>query len=161
MTDATADAPPPAPRRGRLPLIIGLALALLAGGGGFHAVYSGLLDDLLGRLTGDSQPAAPALGDGVFMELAPLTVSIGALGQTRHIRFAATLEVPRRHEADVARLMPRILDVLNGYLRAVEPEEFGRPGALIRLRAQMLRRIQIVAGDGRVRDLLITEFVLN
>ena len=33
--------------------------------------------------------------------------------------------------------------------------------ALIRLRAQMLRRIQVVSGEGRVRDLLITEFVLN
>ena len=157
MADATADAPPPAPRRSRLPLVIGLVLALLAGGGGFYAVYSGLLNDLLP----DAQPAPPSMGDGAFLEIAPLTVSIGGIGETRHLRFAATLEVPRRHEADVARLMPRILDVLNGYLRAVEPEEFGRPGALIRLRAQMLRRIQIVAGDGRVRDLLITEFVLN
>ena len=32
---------------------------------------------------------------------------------------------------------------------------------LVRLRAQMLRRVQMVTGEGRVRDLLITEFVLN
>jgi flagellar FliL protein len=32
---------------------------------------------------------------------------------------------------------------------------------MARLRAQMLRRIQVVTGEGRVRDLLITEFVLN
>ena len=35
------------------------------------------------------------------------------------------------------------------------------PAALARLRAQMLRRIQVVTGEGQVRDLLITEFVLN
>jgi flagellar FliL protein len=29
------------------------------------------------------------------------------------------------------------------------------------MRAQLLRRIQIVTGEGRVRDLLVTEFVLN
>jgi flagellar FliL protein len=29
------------------------------------------------------------------------------------------------------------------------------------LRAQMLRRVQIVAGEGRIRDLLIMEFVLS
>ena len=35
------------------------------------------------------------------------------------------------------------------------------PAALPRLRAQMLRRIQVVLGEGKVRDLLVTEFVLN
>jgi len=32
---------------------------------------------------------------------------------------------------------------------------------LLRLRSQMLRRVQVVTGEGRVRDLLIMEFVLN
>ena len=63
--------------------------------------------------------------------------------------------------AEVTLLMPRVLDVLNSYLRAVDPASFDDPGAMTRLRAQMLRRIQIVTGEGRVRDLLITEFVLN
>ena len=54
-----------------------------------------------------------------------------------------------------------ILDVLNGYLRAVEMRELEDPSALVRLRAQMLRRVQIVTGEGRVRDLLVTEFVIN
>jgi len=31
----------------------------------------------------------------------------------------------------------------------------------VRIRAHLLRRIQIVTGEGRVRDLLVTEFVLN
>ena len=58
-------------------------------------------------------------------------------------------------------LAPRILDVLNSYLRAIETASIEDPQAMARLRAQMLRRIQIVTGEGRVRDLLITEFVLN
>jgi flagellar FliL protein len=51
--------------------------------------------------------------------------------------------------------------VLNGYLRAVETSDLENPAALVRLKAQMLRRIQIVTGEGRVRDLLVSEFVLN
>ena len=39
--------------------------------------------------------------------------------------------------------------------------ELEDPAALVRLRAQILRRLQIVTGEGRVRDLLVTEFVLN
>ena len=36
-------------------------------------------------------------------------------------------------EAEVLLLLPRILDVLNGYLRAVEVEELADPHALVRL----------------------------
>jgi flagellar FliL protein len=57
--------------------------------------------------------------------------------------------------------MPRILDVLNSYLRAISFAMSKTPSAMARLRAQMLRRVQIVTGEGRVRDLLVTEFVLN
>ena len=51
--------------------------------------------------------------------------------------------------------------MLNGYLRAVEVADLEDRTALVRLRAQMLRRVQIVTGEGRVRDLLVTEFVIN
>ena len=56
---------------------------------------------------------------------------------------------------------PRVVDVLNSYLRALEPSDLEANSILVRLRAQMLRRIQIVTGAGRVNDLLIMEFVLN
>ena len=51
--------------------------------------------------------------------------------------------------------------MLNGYLRAVDVEDIEDPSSLVRLRAQMLRRIQIVVGQDAVSDLLIIEFVLN
>ena len=57
--------------------------------------------------------------------------------------------------------MPRIVDILNTYLRAVQPQDLDSPTALLRLRVQMLHRVQVVAGQGVVRDLLITEFILN
>jgi flagellar FliL protein len=75
--------------------------------------------------------------------------------------FTAQLEVEPAYSQEVTDLMPRIVDVLNGYLRAVKVAELEDPTALIRLRAQMLRRVQVVVGDGRVKDILIMEFVLN
>ena len=77
------------------------------------------------------------------------------------LRFAGQLEVAPEHATEVAGLMPRVLDVLNTYLRAVDVRDLEEPSSLARLRAQMLRRVQVVTGEGRVRDLLITEFVLN
>lgn len=164
MTDATTDAPDaagaptPTKRRGGRPILIGAVLALLLGGGGFYAAWSGLLPDLPGRAPADG--AAPVADVG-FVPIDPLLINLAPSASGRHLRFGAQIEVASGREGAVARLMPRILDVLNGYLRAVAVQDLEDPAALIRLRAQMLRRIQVVVGEGLVRDLLVTEFVLN
>jgi flagellar protein FliL len=88
-------------------------------------------------------------------------ISLGAASRNSHLRFTAQLEVQSGAVADVTLLLPRIMDVLNGYLRAIDVAEIEDPGALVKMRAQMLRRVQIVSGENRVRDLLVTEFVLN
>ncbi|MGR3678953.1 MAG: flagellar basal body-associated FliL family protein, partial [Paracoccaceae bacterium] len=75
--------------------------------------------------------------------------------------FKAQVEVPVEAVSDVEKLKPRITDVLNSYLRAIEASNLDDALALTRLRSQMLRRINIVTGQGRVHDLLIMEFVLN
>jgi len=69
--------------------------------------------------------------------------------------------VPPDYAAEVEAIRPRIVDVLNGYLRAIDIATLEDPVTLTRLRAQMLRRIQVIAGPGRVKDLLIMEFVLS
>lgn len=156
VTDELQDAAPP--KKSKLPVIIGLVLALALGGGGFFVTWSGLL---FGDDEASHAPAVGALPDIAFVPVDPLVVSLGNAAQRRHLRFTAQIEVGKPYEQEVTMLLPRILDVLNGYLRAVEVTELEDPTALVRLRAQMLRRVQIVTGEGRVRDLLITEFVLN
>lgn len=153
-------APDQAPKKkSKLPVIIGLVLALCLGGGGFYATVSGMI-------LAPSDAAVPeaegeALPDIAFVPLAQMVISLGAAADSRHLRFTAQLEVEAAHTEEVTLLQPRILDVLNSYLRAVNVAELEDPSALVRIRAQMLRRIQLVSGEGRVRDLLITEFVLN
>ena len=155
--DATLDQAPK--KRSKKPLIFGAVAALLLGGGTFYATYSGLL--LGGSKHDPAQADVEALPDIAFVPIEQMVLSLGAAAEGRYLRFTAQLEVPSAHAEEVTLLKPRILDVLNGYLRAVDPAELEDPAALVRLRAQMLRRIQIVTGEGRVRDLLVTEFVLN
>lgn len=159
MSEPQLEDPPPA-RKSKLPLLIGLVLALVLGGGGFYAVYAGLLFGS-DHAEEEAVPELAPLPDIAFVPIAPMVISLGEGGTARHLRFTAQVEVTKPHEAEVALLMPRILDVLNGYLRAIDVHDLEDPTALIRLRAQMLRRVQIVAGEGRVRDFLVTEFVLN
>jgi flagellar FliL protein len=159
MANADVTQDPVPKKRSKKPLIFGAAAALLLGGGAFYATYSGLL--LGGKTHDPAEAEVGALPDIAFVPIEQMVLSLGAAAEARYLRFTAQLEVPSAHAEEVAMLKPRILDVLNGYLRAVDPAELEDPAALVRLRAQMLRRIQIVTGEGRVRDLLVTEFVLN
>ncbi len=172
---AAADPEIEAPvKKSKMPLILGLVLALVGGGGGFFAVNSGMIlgsgesgsEDAHGGKDADLHAEDGHDGgmDGpkaAFVPIDPLVISIAGTSGTRFLRFAAQLEVPPEHETEVASVMPRVVDVLNGYLRAVDLEELSDPDVLMRLRGQMLRRVQVVTGQSQVRDLLIMEFVLN
>lgn len=170
------------PKPSKLPMIVGVFLAVVGGGGGFYAAQSGLLpfgdsgptgadhaemDDAGHRETDGYEPVSSdyatgsPIGDIAFVPIDPLLISLGPGANARHLRFKAQIETPSKYASEVEMLMPRIIDVLNSYLRAVEEADIEKPSALVRLRAQMLRRVQIVCGPGRVNDLLIMEFVLN
>lgn len=163
MSDEETEAEETPKKKSKLPLIMGLVLALVGGGGSFFAVYSGMIlgEESAEAHEGPEEIPVEDLPDIAFVEVQPMTVSLLDNGRDRHLRFKAQLETPGQYQTDVEKLLPRIVDVLNSYLRAVELEDLKNASALVRLRAQMLRRVQLVAGEGRVNDLLIMEFVLN
>lgn len=171
MTDAVAE-PEEGAKGGKRGVILWVILAVFGAGVGFAAVHFGLVPvgaaPAPAAETGkkaeqakavEALPESPA--PGAFVPIEPITVSLIGDRRIRQLRFRAQLEVEPGEVEEVTRIMPRIIDVLNGYLRALEPADLSEPAILVRLRAQMLRRVNIVAGNGRVRDLLIMEFVLN
>ncbi len=148
-------------KKSKKPLVIGLVLALLLGGAGFYATWSGMILGSADEAHAEADPEVDALPDIAFVPVDPLVITLGSGEAVRHLRFTSQIEVAGPHASEVQLLLPRIADVLNGYLRAVDVTELEDPAALVRIRAHLLRRIQIVTGEGRVRDLLVTEFVLN
>ncbi len=153
MTDAATEAPE-TKKRSILPLVIGVGLAAAGAAGGYFAVGLGLLSET------NEKPPEVSTAKVAFVPLPSLVVSLGE-SSGRHLRFEAQLEVRPGTERTVETVLPRIMDILNGYLRAVDVAEIEDPAALIRIRAQMLRRVQIVVGGDAVTDLLIMEFLLN
>jgi flagellar FliL protein len=154
-SEGVTDEPP----RGRKKLIlVSLVLAAIGAGGGYFASASGLLPVAAGAGKDREQSATR---DTAFLPVDPIVISLGSTATNRHLSFRAQLEVPSDAMPEVSGLMPRIVDVLNSYLRAVDVREFDSPHGLVRMRAQMLRRVQIIVGDAKVRDLLVMEFVLN
>lgn len=163
MTTAADPAPAPGKKSLKLPLLLGLALAVAGGGGGFvamRALGAGGGEGAAQAVETVDEHAAPPVAVG-YVALDPLLVNLPRASGRQFLRFAATLEVDPAHAAEVESLRPRIADVMNSYLRAVEPADFEDQMILAQLRSQLLRRIQVVAGEGRVRDLLVIEFVLD
>lgn len=146
-------------KRSKLSLILGLFLFVALGGGGFFALYAGVI--LWPDFGEKAVETDVGLSDVAFVPLEQLTISLGQASDNRHLQFSAQLEVNANRAEEVAALSPRILDVINGYLRAVDVADLMEPDALVRLRAQLLRRIQMVTGQGAVRDLLVAEFVID
>lgn len=159
---ARIDVEEDAPRGGgAMTLVLALALMIIFGGGGFYATWSGLVSLPLG---GASAPVEPRTGPTQmpsFVPIEQLTVSLGPGAEAKLLRLSAALEVTPGQEDEVEALMPRILDVMNTYLHALDETDVERAAAMSRMRSHLLRRIRIVTGEGRVRDLLVTEFILQ
>lgn len=151
-------------KKSKMPLILGVLFAILGSAGGYFAVKMGFIgghpatEATAEVMQGDLLAPLPPVA---FVALDPLIINMPNQSGRQFLRFTAQLEVPPAYLVEVEAIKPRIVDVLNGYLRAVEMTDLEDPTVLLRLRAQMLRRVQVVTGEGRVRDLLIMEFVLN
>lgn len=158
QTENSAETEPK--KASKLPLILGLVLSVVGAGAGYYAVSTGLI--LANDSSPDHKESEPdGLPDIAFVPIDPIIVSMNSRSQNHHLQFRAQLEVPAKYKSDVEFVLPRVVDVLNGYLRALEAGDLEDSSALTRIRGQMLRRVQIVTGRGRVNDLLIMEFVLN
>ena len=97
----------------------------------------------------------------VFVPMDPLVVTLGPEAEAKYLKITINLETEKGNEADVAGLMPKLRDVLNGYLRALDEADLAEPSNMSRIRAQMLRRLQLVAPDAGISNVLITDFVLT
>ena len=158
MTDAVVD--PPKPKSSKLPLLVGLLLALVGGGAGFVFMSQPQAPEVTEEKTVTDVQMDASVKGVEFVPLEPLLITPPAIGG-KILRFTAQLEVKPEYRGEVEQLTPRIVDVFNTYLRAIEPSDFEKPEVLILLRGHLLRRIALVVGEGKVTDVLIMEFVLN
>ena len=158
MAEEDGDTEEAPKKRSKLPLILGLLVAVLGGVGSFYFMYSNGLE--VEEVAAEEEDHGP-VAEAYFVELDPIIIPLGEGLSNRSLRFQAHLEVRRSEQERIAALRPRILDVLNTYLRAVEVETLEDRRALLLMRSQMLRRIQVVVDEHAVHDLLITEFFIN
>ena len=114
--------------------------------------------------------ADPALGkiaagpDGVtFYTLPDLIVNIqSADGRPTYLKLKLTLEMK---DAELASHLqgeaPRMQDMFQGFLRELRPEDLAGSAGSYQLRAEILRRVNLVAAPGKVDAVLIEEMLVS
>ncbi len=95
----------------------------------------------------------------VFIDLEPFTVSLQ--GRSRILRLNITLESPQNSAEFIDPKDPRLRDAFMGYLSALGMAQIEDAAFLVRLRAQLTRRANFVLGQGNVKNILITDFMVR
>ena len=126
------------------------------GGGGHGAGKEGEADPSLGKIS-----EGP---DGVtFYTLPDMTANVQtADGRPTFVKLKLTLEM---QDAAVAEQLqaeaPRMQDMFQGFLRELRPEEMQGSAATYQLKAELLRRVNLIAAPGKVDAVLIEEMLVQ
>lgn len=119
---------------------------------------------------GEGGEADPTLGkiaegpDGVtFFTLPDMVVNIQSPdGRPTFLKLTLTLEM---HDADLASQLqgelPRLQDMFQGFLRELRPEDLAGSAGSYSLRAEILRRVNLVAAPSKVDAVLIEEMLVQ
>jgi flagellar FliL protein len=99
----------------------------------------------------------------IFVDVPEMALTLPNEGQPKQLRIKLSLELGRSAAGlpSPDQLMPRVYDSLLTYLRTAHEDELSGSMALDRLRGDLQRRLDLVLGDGAVRDVLITSLVIG
>ena len=167
------------PRRSRRRLIIFIAVPILIVVIALAAAYfTGMLNSLLGGGKADKTEApaaaaqAPAAGkEGVpgtgtvFYDMPEILVNLNSQGQARKQNFLkirvslelqSPLDVPK-----VEAVMPRIVDNFQVYLRELRVDDLQGSAGMLRLREELLSRVNVAIKPAKVNDVLFKEILVQ
>lgn len=125
-------------------------------GGGHGAASGGEADPSLGKIS-----EGP---DGeTFFTLPDLVTNIQSSdGRPVHLKLKLTLEMQDPAVAEHLQAeMPRMNDMFQSFLREVRPEEMNGSAGTFQLRAEILRRVNLIAAPGKVDAVLIEEMLVQ
>lgn len=102
--------------------------------------------------------------DGVtFFTLPDMVVNIQAPdGRPTFLKLKLTLETSDPYVAEQLQAeMPRMQDMFQGFLRELRPEDLAGSAGSFQLRAEILRRVNLIAAPGKVDAVLIEEMLVQ
>ncbi len=149
----------------KLALFVVLPLVLIAGAGA-GIYFSGLLDTVMKpRMAAEDVPAARAERprQPSYYDLPDILVNLRSDGpRPVFLKISISLELDRLEDrAPVERVLPRVVDTFQVYLRELRPDQLQGSAGLVRLREELLNRINVAVRPTQVRDVLFREMLVQ
>jgi flagellar FliL protein len=142
-------------------MLFGIVGALVLGGGGAFATYSGMVSLPFGK-KGQSVVASitDAKDEIAYVKLDPILIDLGRGGRSGQLRITLIVETTDSNANTVEDSKYRITDTLYSFLRAIRQEDLRDPARTDMLRSRILRRVLLETPPDAVSDVLISEFVV-
>jgi flagellar FliL protein len=151
----------------KIQIIAAAGLLLVLGGGGaalyFFVLSAPAEDPAVAEAqsvkTQDKLPPAQA----AFLDIPDIIVNIQTPDSTpAYLKLSVSLELDKMEEkATLEPVMPRIIDQFQGYLRELRVEDIRGSAGVMRLKEELLRRVNLAAAPTPVREVLLKEMIVQ
>jgi flagellar FliL protein len=138
-----------------------LALILALGAGVYFLFFAGS-DENKPKMVGNVVlPAVPP--QVVFYDIPDIVVNIQSADATPvYLKVSVALELGAPEEKPgIQVLMPRIVDQFQSYLRELRVDDLHGSAGVLRVKEELLRRINAAAAPYPVRDVLLKEMIVQ
>ncbi len=145
-------------------LMIGVpVIVLLLGGGGAGAYFFLFAGHEEGEKTAHVEEAPLTPPEVAFTDMQDILVNIQSSdGAPAYLKLAVSLELENEEEKTAfAPLMPRITDQFQAYLRELRVDDLKGSAGVLRLKEELLRRVNVAAAPYHVRDVLLKEMIVQ
>ena len=142
--------------------IAGLVLVLGGGAAGYFFLFSG--SETSATQTAENKPHEPIVAPQVtFYDMPDLVVNIQSSdGANAYLKLGVSLELSNPEDkTGMQPLMPRVVDQFQSYLRELRLDDLRGSAGVLRLKEELLRRINVAAAPFHVRDVLLKEMIVQ
>jgi flagellar FliL protein len=139
-----------------------LLVLLLGGGAAYYFLFTGSDDAVPGDQTAEAD--LPIIAPTVaFMDIPDLIVNIqSADGTPAYLKLGVSLEIANAEQKPgLQAVMPRVVDQFQSYLRELRIDDLKGSAGVLRLKEELLRRINVAATPYKIRDVLLKEMIVQ
>jgi flagellar FliL protein len=153
---------------GKKMVLFGIIIVLVLGLAGAFFVLGGI-DGIMHMVKGDSGAAesAPAekskTAQVTYYDLPDILVNLRTdTARPTFLKLTVSLELEKPEDrGEVDRLLPRVIDTFQVYLRELRAEQLQGSAGLFRLREELLARVNAAVRPTRVNDVLFKEMLVQ
>lgn len=143
----------------------GLLLVLGGGGAGAYFFLFSAKPAADAKVAAGGAPPAPIVPPTVaFYDMPDIVVNIQSAdgGTPAYLKLAVSLELTGADEkAGIGPLMPRVVDQFQGYLRELRVDDLKGSAGVMRLKEELLRRINMATAPFKIKDVLLKEMIVQ